>query len=762
VFANRHLATFVALFTAGIAFGVYFSEHKLIIAIISAGIASIYICLACLFLFVNKKTLFVVFFKIPLYILIGICYIIIFTSINKISPEIIPDESIYISGTVEEIRFSEYYNTTNARIKVISSEGNIIPEGTIISAFIDERMFENISTEYPDKYDIIDLYATLNSNVSVRSLANGIDLYADIEPISVIKKDSSGINNILDAFRNKTADYFDSISFWDKDISGLAKAVIINYSSDMNLKITNDFRRSGIVHFLAISGFHLTIITGGFLTLLRFLKVNIRIRYLLCLPFTILYAALIGFTPSITRALIMLAITLIARVITDKSDSYTSLFFALLVILFINPYSITDIGLQLSFLSVIGIITAMHYMKKLIIKSKNNTQAVIKKYLLLPVSISIFAFLFTLPVVSLIFNEIPAISPIFNLIFSPILSIILILLFISAVLGLIFPPLGVPFAYIAGKGLSLMFKITSYINSKSIFTISNTQNLIIPLIMLLAVLIAFLLAKNIKIRRYTLYTLAVALAVFFVCVIINNDYNSKISKLTVFNTYYSNHLIISSNGNLIFFDFSSNYIDYNELSDNGYLDFELCFFTDYSDDTVRNINLMSSRNIVKTVYLPFPDAEDNKYIEELYKISESNHFNIEFYSNTESFLLGKNKVKIFSSDDSTKGFAILADLNKNSAMFIGPLRESPSEYLSFQYCDALLFSDRFFEKPNFPVLPDLNDITYICAFNSTTFINGLNKAYQKSNINVRTPNYISADNAYTIMIDKNGHISFID
>lgn len=137
-----------------------------------------------------------------------------------------------------------------------------------------------------------------------------------------------------------------------EDTAPFAKALLLGETSDLDYETDTDLKISGIRHIIAVSGLHISILFGA-LEMLTFRK-----RYLTALvglPGLFFFAALAGFSPSVSRACVMVALMLLARLLNRDYDGPTALAFAALGILTLNPMAISSVSFQLSFASVAGI-----------------------------------------------------------------------------------------------------------------------------------------------------------------------------------------------------------------------------------------------------------------------------------------------------------------------------------------------------------------------------------------------------------------------
>lgn len=136
------------------------------------------------------------------------------------------------------------------------------------------------------------------------------------------------------------------------DTAAFAKALLLGDKTDLTYAQTTDFSVSGISHIVAVSGLHVSILCA-----VIFLASRKR-RYLTAvigIPVLLLFAAVVGFTPSVTRAVVMQMLMMLAVVADREYDPPTALAFACLVILIPCPLTIASVGFQLSVASVAGI-----------------------------------------------------------------------------------------------------------------------------------------------------------------------------------------------------------------------------------------------------------------------------------------------------------------------------------------------------------------------------------------------------------------------
>ena len=143
---------------------------------------------------------------------------------------------------------------------------------------------------------------------------------------------------------------------------GLIRAVLFGDKGGLDEDVLENFRKNGTAHILAVSGLHIGMIYGFILKLWRwrrgwtFLAFNTA--------FFILYAAAAGFSPSVTRAVIMVLLHIAAGIRNRRYDLANAAFLVIIGVILRNPYMIFNAGFQMSFLAVLSLTLVLPYMKR--------------------------------------------------------------------------------------------------------------------------------------------------------------------------------------------------------------------------------------------------------------------------------------------------------------------------------------------------------------------------------------------------------------
>lgn len=158
---------------------------------------------------------------------------------------------------------------------------------------------------------------------------------------------------------------FEQIMPWEE--AQIMKAMLLGDKLLLSKETKDLYRDIGIAHVLAISGLHISVIAGFAWWLLNALGLNTKLQALLVLGFLWFYGAFTGFSVSITRAIIMMSVLIVASLIEETPDTITSLSFAALILLIDNSLYLWDIGFQLSFVATASIILLSPFFQRIFI-----------------------------------------------------------------------------------------------------------------------------------------------------------------------------------------------------------------------------------------------------------------------------------------------------------------------------------------------------------------------------------------------------------
>lgn len=169
------------------------------------------------------------------------------------------------------------------------------------------------------------------------------------------------VNNYVQSLKNK------AYQILPEKIASLFIGIVFGDRSMIDEETVQNFNASSLSHILAVSGMHFTFLISGVIILLKdFL--GRKKTYILGIVVILLYMVITGFSASIFRAGIMGILMLISKLIYRKNDIWTSISISLLFMIIYNPFLIFDIGLQLSYCAMIGILFFQKMIYKYLIK----------------------------------------------------------------------------------------------------------------------------------------------------------------------------------------------------------------------------------------------------------------------------------------------------------------------------------------------------------------------------------------------------------
>lgn len=271
----------------------------------------------------------------------------------------------------------------------------------------------------------------------------------ELEKVKILKSSNgSFIHNIQKYIR-------DTINGTLTDEEGnLLLAILLGDKDKLSEDIQESFKTSNLSHMLAVSGAHVSYIILGLTYVLQNSIIGKKNGKIVCIIFLLAFMAITNFTPSVTRACIMAILTLLSSIIYRKSDVYTNISVAALITLIFNPYSLLDLGFQLSYGGTIGIIIFI----KRIQEKKSNSKVI--NYIKQMALVSIYANIIIIPIMMYHFNTVSFTFIISNIMASPILGIIVITGFLFIITSITAKPLTRLIAIFIKPILSILIKIS--------------------------------------------------------------------------------------------------------------------------------------------------------------------------------------------------------------------------------------------------------------------------------------------------------------
>lgn len=316
-----------------------------------------------------------------------------------------------------------------------------------------------------------------------------------------------------------------------KDELGIAEALLIGYTNDLDKDLVQAYSNTGVVHIIAISGMHLGLIYVLLVWLFARIPVINKSKYaniiliLACLWF---FAFITGASSSVLRAAVMFSFISLGKTISKQSSIYNSLAVSAFVMLCFNPYYLWAVGFQLSYLAVIGIVVFQKPIYNcLYLKNKwlDRVWAL--------VSVSTAAQLLTFPACIYYFHQFPNLFLISNIVAVPLATLIL-----YAAIALIafswIPVIAIYLGKLVAGFTYAMNKFILWINELSFAVWDRIPASVLSTWLLYSIVIAFsawLMTKNKKLFKAGM----ICLLVFTALLAYNRLQIEKQQKIIVYN-----------------------------------------------------------------------------------------------------------------------------------------------------------------------------------------------------------------------------------
>ncbi len=318
--------------------------------------------------------------------------------------------------------------------------------------------------------------------------------------------------NLLQIYRNQP---IDSTEF------EILSALTLGYKRELDPETKRIFSASGASHVLAVSGLHVGIVFWVISLVFGFLRKGKTGRILFML-FSIsilwIYALITGLSPSVMRASTMFTIFVVGENIKRKSNIYNSMAASAFLLLLINPNNLYDIGFQLSYAALFGIVYLQPKFEKLIV-----VQNKVLKFFLTLITVSVAAQIATFPITSFYFHQFPSYFWITNTFIIPAVMVLIplgmLLLAVSTV-----PVFSTVLAFAVNTIIKLIYFLLSFLYQLPFALIDVSTGSL-----QLGFLLASIGAAFIYIHKYNIFYLKATL-LFFLFLMLTGLLNSIIQK----------------------------------------------------------------------------------------------------------------------------------------------------------------------------------------------------------------------------------------
>jgi len=303
----------------------------------------------------------------------------------------------------------------------------------------------------------------------------------------IIGSNNKLIYDTASILRIKIKETFNSVL--PKKESGLITGIVLGDRSGISKSERDRLYNAGLSHITAISGAAISFLVFPLKKIMKKLRTSQYLRYIIIILFLLMTGTIAFWTPSVTRAIIMVVSIMTAGIMIRKINAFQSLIISALIILFINPFMLFSAGFILSFCTVSGIFVFYKIIKERIEKNFNLSNLVSSA-----LSINISACISSFPAAMYLFDEISLSSLLSNFFVMPLFQISVILGFIIALSGILnLPLIIISLLAVPLKGvLTVIYSIASIISDFQILKFKTGFVSVVFLIGIICIFYSFL------------------------------------------------------------------------------------------------------------------------------------------------------------------------------------------------------------------------------------------------------------------------------
>ena len=437
-----------------------------------------------------------------------------------------------------------------------------------------------------------------------------------------------------------------------------------------DLSLSSALSASGIIHVVSISGMHVSFLMGFLGVFIR----NKRLFPAIGIPVLLVFMAMTGFSPSVTRAGMMQVLLIFAPLLNRERDSLTSLSAALLLLLIMNPLSIGSIGLQLSFSATLGIILFSGRLEGAVFDAFRYTR-VYESNIIRPVvrfatasfSTTVGALLFTIPLTAFHFGYVSIVAPLTNLLTLWAVSFAFSLGLVVVILGFVFFPLGSIAAYPLYLLVSFIIEAARFLAAMPYSAVYASQTPIMFWLVYVYIMFTLLPLMKARARQYLMPVCAVIISFALIVYIPSVTISNEGTRITVLDVGQGQSVVITSGDYTAVVDcgggrgYNAGAIAHEYLLSRGRTTIELLAITHFHADHINGIGYLLSR--VHVAVVAMPEMSASPIAEEIAELAIQRGAEVIIVTETMLVPFGETDLIIYPpvgrSGDNERGLAVL-------------------------------------------------------------------------------------------------------
>jgi competence protein ComEC len=306
--------------------------------------------------------------------------------------------------------------------------------------------------ELPEAFET-DLGRTFNYPGYLR--AKGIEYRVSFAEVEVLGEGQGNI--IMSTLLTAKSAFISSLqSVVSEPQAGLGAGLLLGVKSALGDDIEEDFRQTGIIHIVVLSGYNVMLVVAFIMFCFSFF-LPLRARVVTGIAAVVAFALIVGLSATVVRASVMAGLVLLSQALGRQYDVLRALILAGLLMVLINPYLLVyDIGFQLSFMATLGLILIIPQFELLGLQEKQWFGA--KEFFLATLATQIAV----LPLLMYHIGEVSIISLVVNVLVLPVVPVAMLLTFAVGMLGFVSLPLASMVGFIANLSLLYILEVAKW------------------------------------------------------------------------------------------------------------------------------------------------------------------------------------------------------------------------------------------------------------------------------------------------------------
>ncbi len=233
----------------------------------------------------------------------------------------------------------------------------------------------------------------------------------------------------------------------------LGSGLLLGVQSALGEELEAAFRTTGIIHIVVLSGYNIMLVVAFVMYVFAYL-LPFRTRLLCGIGAVVLFALLVGYSPSVMRASLMAILFLLSALLARPYLILRMLILAGVLMIMWNPYIMRyDIGFQLSFMATLGLILVAPHLE--IAFTRVSAWFSIRSFLVATIATQIAV----APLLLYHIGEWSVVAVPVNVLVLPMVPVAMLLTFLAGLIALVSVTAAIPFGFLAEVSLLYIIKV---------------------------------------------------------------------------------------------------------------------------------------------------------------------------------------------------------------------------------------------------------------------------------------------------------------